>query len=67
MSRLHDGFSHTVIIRDEEALMDASPRTARMRPTEHMRDNYATDANVPLAPTMSDAPVQPGSLVDLDD
>ena len=47
--------------------MDASPRTARMRPTEHMRDDSATDADVPLAPTMSDAPVQPGSLVDLDD
>ena len=66
-ARAHDGFSHTVIIRDEEALVDTSPTTARMRPREHMHDDHATDADVPVAPTMSDAPLQPGSLVDIDD
>ena len=38
-----------------------------MRPTEHLRADSANDSDVPLAAAMTGAPVQPGSLVDLDD
>ena len=65
-SRPHDGFVHAVIIADEEQLADTSPRFARMRPEGQRSSDDADDMDEHVDPALVDAPLQPGSLVDID-